>query len=250
MKVMKLTPMDINNKEFKRGLRGYNPEEVDEFLDEVIENYEQLYKDNSKLKEKVTLANEQIEHYKKIESTIQNTLLLAQNAADQAKTSAEKEADMVIKNANETAQRILDKAHNDVLELNDEYEKMKQEFIKFRAKFRNFMNTQLQTFDDLEKDVLKNYNVVSSEEQIKNEEIQKEEDINNEVRIELEKDEKAEVVKEQEEEEKEETIKEKEVNLDDTIDFGINSIGKHDVKDQKDEIDEIKSFFASDDDDK
>lgn len=247
---MKLTPMDINNKEFKRGLRGYNPEEVDEFLDEVIENYEQLYKDNSKLKEKVTLANEQIEHYKKIESTIQNTLLLAQNAADQAKTSAEKEADMVIKNANETAQRILDKAHNDVLELNDEYEKMKQEFIKFRAKFRNFMNTQLQTFDDLEKDVLKNYNVVSSEEQIKNEEIQKEEDINNEVRIELEKDEKAEVVKEQEEEEKEETIKEKEVNLDDTIDFGINSIGKHDVKDQKDEIDEIKSFFASDDDDK
>ena len=245
---MKLTPMDINNKEFKRGLRGYNPEEVDEFLDEVIENYEQLYKDNSKLKEKVTLANEQIEHYKKIESTIQNTLLLAQNAADQAKTSAEKEADMVIKNANETAQRILDKAHNDVLELNDEYEKMKQEFIKFRAKFRNFMNTQLQTFDDLEKDVLKNYNVVSSEEQIKNEEIQKEEDINNEVRIELEKDEKAEVVKEQEEEEKEETIKEKEVNLDDTIDFGINSIGKHDVKDQKDEIDEIKSFFASDDD--
>lgn len=245
---MKLTPMDINNKEFKRGLRGYNPEEVDEFLDEVIENYEQLYKDNSKLKEKVTLANEQIEHYKKIESTIQNTLLLAQNAADQAKTSAEKEADMVIKNANETAQRILDKAHNDVLELNDEYEKMKQEFIKFRAKFRNFMNTQLQTFDDLEKDVLKNYNVVSSEEQIKNEEIQKEEDINNEVRVELEKDEKAEVVKEQDEEEKEETIKEKEVNLDDTIDFGINSIGKHDVKDQKDEIDEIKSFFASDDD--
>ena len=244
---MKLTPMDINNKEFKRGLRGYNPEEVDEFLDEVIENYEQLYKDNSKLKEKVTLANEQIEHYKKIETTIQNTLLLAQNAADQAKTSAEKEADMVIKNANETAQRILDKAHNDVLELNDEYEKMKQEFIKFRAKFRNFMNTQLQTFDDLEKDVLKNYNVLSSEEQIKNEEIQKEEDINNEVRIELEK---AEVVKEQEEEEKEETIKEKEVNLDDTIDFGINSIGKHDVKDQKDEIDEIKSFFASDDDDK
>ena len=88
---MKLTPMDINNKEFKRGLRGYNPEEVDEFLDEVIENYEQLYKDNSKLKEKITLANEQIEHYKKIESTIQNTLLLAQNAADQAKTSAEKE---------------------------------------------------------------------------------------------------------------------------------------------------------------
>ena len=244
---MKLTPMDINNKEFKRGLRGYNPEEVDEFLDEVIENYEQLYKDNSKLKEKITLANEQIEHYKKIESTIQNTLLLAQNAADQAKTSAEKEADMVVKNANETAQRILDKAHNDVLELNDEYEKMKQEFIKFRAKFRNFMNTQLQTFDDLEKDVLKNYNATSLAEQDENEEqLNKEEAINSEVKIELEKNNSYEEINESKEDE--EIVKAKEVNLDDTADFAIDSFSKLDKKAQKDEIDEIKSFFASDDD--
>ena len=244
---MKLTPMDINNKEFKRGLRGYNPEEVDEFLDEVIENYEQLYKDNSKLKEKITLANEQIEHYKKIESTIQNTLLLAQNAADQAKTSAEKEADMVVKNANETAQRILDKAHNDVLELNDDYEKMKQEFIKFRAKFRNFMNTQLQTFDDLEKDVLKNYNATSLAEQDENEEqLNKEEAINSEVKIELKKNNSYEEINESKEDE--EIVKAKEVNLDDTADFAIDSFSKLDKKAQKDEIDEIKSFFASDDD--
>ncbi|OBY12000.1 DivIVA domain-containing protein [Clostridium paraputrificum] len=156
---MKLTPMDINNKEFKRGLRGYNPEEVDEFLDEVVENYEELYKDNSKLREKVTTLTEQIEHYSKIESTIQNTLVLAQNAADQAKSSAEKEAELVVKNANETAQRIVDKAHADVIQINDEYDRVKQEFIKFRAKFRNFINTQLETFDDLEKDVTKNYNI-------------------------------------------------------------------------------------------
>ena len=156
---MKLTPMDINNKEFKRGLRGYNPEEVDEFLDEVVENYEELYKDNSKLREKVASLTEQIEHYSKIESTIQNTLVLAQNAADQAKSSAEKEAELVVKNANETAQRIVDKAHADVIQINDEYDRVKQEFIKFRAKFRNFINTQLETFDDLEKDVTKNYSI-------------------------------------------------------------------------------------------
>ena len=156
---MKLTPMDINNKEFKRGLRGYNPEEVDEFLDEVVENYEELYKDNSKLREKVATLTEQIENYSKIESTIQNTLVLAQNAADQAKSSAEKEAELVVKNANETAQRIVDKAHADVIQINDEYDRVKQEFIKFRAKFRNFINTQLETFDDLEKDVTKNYNI-------------------------------------------------------------------------------------------
>ena len=162
---MKLTPMDINNKEFKRGLRGYNAEEVDEFLDEVVENYEEMYKENSNLKEKLANLNEKIEYYSKIETTIQNTLLLAQNAAEQAKSSAKKEAELMVKNANETAQKILDKAHNDVIQINDEYEKVKQEFIKFRAKYRNFMNTQMETFDALEKDFIKNYNLVESGEE-------------------------------------------------------------------------------------
>lgn len=156
---MKLTPMDINNKEFKRGLRGYNPEEVDEFLEEIVENYEELYKENSKLKEKLNGASDKVEHYAKIESTIQNTLLLAQNAADQAKAASEKEAELIIKTANETAQKIVDKAHNDVIQINDEFDRVKQEFIKFRNKFRNFMNTQLDTFDDLEKELNKNYSI-------------------------------------------------------------------------------------------
>ena len=156
---MKLTPMDINNKEFKRGIRGYNPDEVDEFLDEVVENYEELYKENSRLKETVTRLKDKVDHYERLEATIQNTLLLAQNAAEQAKESSQKEADLIVNNANETAQKILDKAHSDVIGINDEYERVKEEFIKFRAKFRGFMNTQLQTFYELEKDLTKNYNV-------------------------------------------------------------------------------------------
>lgn len=156
---MKLTPMDINNKEFKRGLRGYNPDEVDEFLDEVVDNYEEIYKENGKLKEKLEVLEEQVSHYAKIEGTIQNTLVLAQNAADQAKEASQKEAEVIIKNANETAQRIVDKAHNDVIQINSEFDRVKQEFIKFRAKFRNFINAQLETFDDLEKDVTKNYSI-------------------------------------------------------------------------------------------
>jgi cell division initiation protein len=174
---MKLTPMDINNKEFKKGLRGYNADEVDEFLDEVVENYEELFKENANLKEKLANSNEKVEYYAKIETTIQNTLLLAQNAAEQAKNSAQKEAELMVKNANESAQKIMDKAHNDVIQINDEYEKVKQEFIKFRAKYRNFMNTQLETFDDLEKDFVKNYNVsdpIEEEELVQEEIIEKE----------------------------------------------------------------------------
>ncbi len=156
---MRITSMDINNKEFKKGLRGYNADEVDEFLDKVAEEYEIIYKENSTLREKTSFLEEKLEHHAKIESTIQNTLVLAQNAAEQAKFSAQKEAEMIIKNANESSQRMLDKAHNDVLKINDEYEKTKQEFAKFRTKFRNFMNSQVEMFEGLENDYFKNYNV-------------------------------------------------------------------------------------------
>lgn len=156
---MKLTPMDINNKEFKKVLRGYKSEEVDEFLDEVVENYEEVFKENSRLKESLSRSKEQIEHYEKIQNTIQNTLLLAQNAAEQARENTQKEANIIIKSANDTAQKILDKSHSDVIQINDEYDKVKQEFIKFRAKFRNFMNTQTQTFNELERELTKNYSV-------------------------------------------------------------------------------------------
>lgn len=156
---MKLTPMEISNKEFKKALRGYSTEEVDEFLDRVVEEYEALFKENSQLKDKLDNTIEKLNHYTQIENTIQNTLILAQDTAEQSKRSAQEEADRIIRKSNDTAQKILDKAHNDVLQINDDYDKTKQEFSKFRAKFRNFMSFQMETFDDLEKDFVKNFNI-------------------------------------------------------------------------------------------
>ena len=126
---MKLTPMDIKNKEFKKAIRGYAADEVDEFMEEIVENYEEIFKENSRLKDTVSRIREKVEHYEKLEDTIQNTLLLAQNAADQAKESSQKEADLIMKNANESAQKVLDKAHNDVIAVNDEYEKVKKSLL-------------------------------------------------------------------------------------------------------------------------
>ena len=206
---MKLTPMDINNKEFKRVLRGYCPEEVDEFLDQIVEEYEILFKENTSLKEKLENSNDKIEHYSKIENTIQNTLLLAQNTAEQAKANAQKEADVIIKSANDTAQRILDKAHNDVIQINDGYDRVKQEFTKFRAKFRSFMNFQIDTFDDLEKDFIKNFNITKPEDQTETEEPQG-------IQIDFE-------------EEKEEKTELKDI---------------YEVETHFDDVNEIKSFFA------
>lgn len=168
---MKITAMDITSKEFKKSFRGYDVDEVDEFLDEIAENYESIYKENSILKEKVHNVEENLNHYSKMEETIQNTLILAQDAADQSKKSAKKEADLIIRSANETAKRILDKAHNDVVKVNDDFEKTKQEFIMFRGKFKNFMQSQLEMFEDMEKDFFKNYNIGNTINEIRLEEI-------------------------------------------------------------------------------
>lgn len=180
---MKLTPMDISSKEFKKVLRGYDSETVDKFVDEIVEDYDTLFKENCLLKEKMAVMYDRIDHYSNIESTIQSTLVLAQNAAERAKEGAQNEADMILRSANETAQKILDKAHDDVIRVNDEYENLKQDFIRFKVKFRSFMNVQLATFDDLEKDFAKDYNVgvvVEEEDEVANKEIevQKDESIN------------------------------------------------------------------------
>lgn len=156
---MRITAMEITSKEFKKAIRGYSTDEVDEFLDRIAENYEALYKENSSLKEKLSNIEERINHYNKMESTIQNTLLLAQNASEQARDNAKKESELILKNANEAAQRIIDKAHSDVIQINDEFERTKQEFCKFKTKFRSFMESQLEMFDDMEKEFIKNYNI-------------------------------------------------------------------------------------------
>ena len=209
---MKLSPMEINNKEFKKVLRGYSPEEVDEFLDKIVEDYEEVFKENAVLKEKLSSINEKVDHYAKIENTIQSTLLLAQNTAEQAKMNAQKEADIIVRKANETAQRILDKSHEDVIKINTEYDNVKQEFVKFRAKFRNFMNTQLETFDDLEKDYVKNFNITKTTDEITEKGIVIDDEVKNEF------------------EEVQEPIRVEEEIIEDNL---------------NDEINDIKSFFAN-----
>lgn len=156
---MKLTTMDICSKEFTKCFRGYDPDEVDEFLEQISEDYEKIYKENSTINEKIIILKEKLDHYVKVEDTIQNTLILAQNAAEQAKRSSQKEGEIIIQNANKTAQNILDKAERDVRLINEEYEKIKEEYIKFRMKFKNFMNAQVDMFNSLEKDFVRNYNV-------------------------------------------------------------------------------------------
>ncbi len=85
-----LTPLDIHNKEFKKVMRGYSVDEVDGFLDEIIRDFEFLFKQNMEYEEALKKSNEQIEYYRSMEDTLQNTMVLAQKMAEESKRNAEK----------------------------------------------------------------------------------------------------------------------------------------------------------------
>lgn len=96
---MPLTPLDIHNKEFNRGFRGYDEDEVNEFLDQVIKDYELVMRDKKELEGRVSELTDRLGHFTNIEETLNKSILIAQEAAEDVKRNAEKEAKLIIKEA-------------------------------------------------------------------------------------------------------------------------------------------------------
>lgn len=150
---MKITPIDITNKEFKRTMRGYSSEEVDEFLDDIVEDFEALYRENSNLKEKIENFHDKMNHYTEIEKTLQSTLILAQSTADSTKLQAEREAQNILNAAHDKAKLIVREANESVEDLKRDYEKFRMEFMNYRKRVSQFMENQMESFSSMSKDL-------------------------------------------------------------------------------------------------
>ena len=99
-----LTPLDIENKKFsKQVMNGYSVTEVDDFLDEITLDYEKLYKEVADLKNRVDEASSEVSKYKTIESTLQNTLVMAQSTAEKIESVAREEAEEIKREAENDA---------------------------------------------------------------------------------------------------------------------------------------------------
>lgn len=142
-----LTPLDIHNREFKRSLRGYDVDEVDEFLDEVIKDFETLYKENLDLKERMQKQQEHINRYREMEETLQNTMVMAQKLAEEARHNAEKETELLIWEARKKAEQIVSGAHDQVSESARKLEQLKLFEKQFKAKLKGFLIAHLQMVD-------------------------------------------------------------------------------------------------------
>lgn len=148
-----LTPLDIENKKFqKQMMNGYNVDEVDDFLDEITVDYEKLYKENSELRSEIDRSKGDLEKYRNIEQTLQNTLVMAQKAADDIKSNAQNEADNIIKSARLKMQESVDELTKESETRKREFAETKKQFDIYRAKMEALLISQLELLKDMKED--------------------------------------------------------------------------------------------------
>lgn len=145
-----LTPLDIQNKEFKKSFRGYNLNSVDGFLDKVIEDYEKIYNENIELKDKVNLYSDQIRHYNTLEETMKNALIVAQNSADEVINTARMKSQNIIEEAKISSRKSVEISKQKVVELNQEYDNLLKEMSSFKNKYQSLIKLHLKSLDDVD----------------------------------------------------------------------------------------------------
>ncbi len=136
---MKLTPLDIHHKEFRHSIRGYSEEEVDQFLDEVADEFERLFKENIDKSEKLEAAEQKLREYQQQEETIRNTMVAAQRSAEEIVSKAREEAETILRDAEVKAKEIIHNALQQKQKVQNELIRIKQAEEEFRARFRQLL---------------------------------------------------------------------------------------------------------------
>ncbi|MDP9728408.1 DivIVA domain-containing protein [Alicyclobacillus tolerans] len=157
---MPLSPLDIHNKEFSRSFRGYDEDEVDDFLERIIQDYEGLIRTNKELEEKIEQLNERLQHFTNIEESLSKSIIIAQETAEEVKNNAKKEAQLIIKESEKNADRIISEALQKSRKMAMEVEEIQRHAAIFRARFRSLIQAQLELLEsnewrDFDKDATK-----------------------------------------------------------------------------------------------
>ncbi|MFP7494163.1 DivIVA domain-containing protein [Terribacillus saccharophilus] len=144
---MPLTPLDIHNKEFARGFRGYDEDDVNDFLDRVIKDYEIIIREKKDLEERVQQLEERLGHFNNIETTLNKSILVAQETAEEVKGNAMKESKLIIKEAEKNADRIINESLTKSRQIALEVEDLKKQAKVFRTRLKMLVEAQLEMIE-------------------------------------------------------------------------------------------------------
>lgn len=160
---MNLTPLDIQQQRFRTRFRGFDPQQVDLFLDQMADAFETLLKENEKLKEDIRRLNHEISGYKNREDTFKRALLNSQRVLEQMKKNAQKSADLIVAEAEVKAEKILNRAHNRLAQLHEDIAELKRQrmqveveigaVIKAHTKLLDMSREGMKSIDEEDKKV-------------------------------------------------------------------------------------------------
>ena len=153
---MAITPNDIHNKDFSTKFKGFDPEEVNDFLEEVKKELETLIRDNKDLEKRVKFNEEKVEYFNSIQETLNKSILVAQEAADRLRENARKDAEIIVYVAEKAAQAMLKEAAEKATEINRETDLIKKETRIFRQRLQILTQTQLDMIKNEEWDLVLN----------------------------------------------------------------------------------------------
>lgn len=156
---MPLSPLDIHNKEFNRGFRGYDEDEVNEFLDQIIKDYEILLREKKELEEKLNNNSERLGHFANIEETLNKSIVVAQEAAEEVRRNALKESKLIVKEAEKNADRIVNDSLTKARKIAIEIEELKKQSKVFRTRFKMLIEAQLELITNGDWDDLMEYDL-------------------------------------------------------------------------------------------
>ena len=140
---MRITPLDIQQKQFKIKFRGFDVEEVYAFLEIVREEMEDLLRENANLKENIQRSENQIREYRDMETTLRETLMTAQQMVEDYRTNARKEAELLVKEAETKADIIIREAHEKVIKIHEDITDMKGIRRHFKEELKRLIVNQL-----------------------------------------------------------------------------------------------------------
>ncbi len=142
-----VTPFDIERKEFSKAMRGFNVDEVDSFLDEIILSMQELIDENNQLKLQMEAMKGQLSKYETSEASVMSTIESAKKLMNDISESAERRAEIIIKNAQLDAEVIQRDAKDSVAKLTEEGERLRERVSRYRERFRQLLEDELSQLD-------------------------------------------------------------------------------------------------------
>jgi len=167
---MRITPMDIEQQEFSRSFRGYNEEEVDDFLDKIVKDYEELINENVRLNEEIERMQEKLKEFSEIEETLRSALLNAQKSAEEMRGRVENEAKIIIEKAEMDAKALKQKVLQREDLVKNGIDNLRRYKFTFKEKFKSMLNLYLKMIENEEFEEEGNYKI---EEEVSKEKAEK-----------------------------------------------------------------------------